>query len=217
MLCSGNILTRKTILTAAHCFNSKSKRLQPTHIRAGANYIDSYFAEQRQILEVNRHPDYDSNRETYYFDLAIITIEKEFEFNSKISPICLPKMPSPHPGSDIGTTVQGWGPDKGRGKLVQVSEVTVIIRSKAECDDRIDRLGESSSSVKHNIDRRIPQLTTDALFCADANLNNKTGVCYGDSGGPAIKRFEFNKKNCHFYLHKLLLSENMLTAEICTL
>jgi len=34
----------------------------------------------------------------------------------------------------------------------------------------------------------MPQLTTDVLFCADANLNNKTGVCSGDSGGPAIQR-----------------------------
>ena len=81
---------------------------------------------------------------------------------------------------------------EGRGK--QVSQVTVIIRSKAECDDKIDKYGKSSSSGKRNIESWIPQLTTDVLFCADASLSNKTGVCQGDSGGPAIQRFEFKIK-----------------------
>lgn len=81
LLCSGNIITKNYILSAAHCFISE--RIKPSHIRAGANYIDSVFAEQRKILEVNRHPDYDSINKTYYFDLAIITINKEFEFSSK--------------------------------------------------------------------------------------------------------------------------------------
>ena len=47
--------------------------------------------------------------------------------------------------------------------------------------------GERSGN--ENIDKWIPNLTTDVLFCADANLNDKTGVCRGDSGGPAVQRF----------------------------
>ena len=54
-----------------------------------------------------------------------------------------------------------------------------------ECDSTIEQFGGRT-----NIERWIPQLTTDVLFCADANLNDKTGVCYGDSGGPAIRRFD---------------------------
>ena len=44
---------------------------------------------------------------------------------------------------------------------------------------------------RENIDKWMPQLTTDVLFCADANLNHKTGVCSGDSGGPALQRLKF--------------------------
>ena len=54
---------------------------------------------------------------------------------------------------------------------------------------RIETFGETSESVRENVDKWMPQLTTDVLFCADANLNAKSGVCHGFSGGPAIKRF----------------------------
>ena len=53
-----------------------------------------------------------------------------------------------------------------------------------ECDLTIEMFGESSGSVKQKIDRVIPQLTTDVLFCADANLNDKTACVMGIAGAP---------------------------------
>ena len=63
-----------------------------------------------------------------------------------------------------------------------------LLLYQEECDSRIERFGDSSQSVRENIEKWIPQLTTDVLLCADANLNEKKGVCSGDSGGPAIIR-----------------------------
>ena len=186
-LCSGSIITKKFILSAAHCFISK--RYYPTHVRAGANNIESYFAiiEQKDILDVKIHPDYEDY--IYYFDIAIIEIVGEFKFSSKISPICLPKASSNHPGDGLGITVQGWGvSDMGNGN--EVSEVSVSIRPRSECNGRIEKFEQSSSPNSENVDKWIPRLFTDVLFCADANTNDKTGVCAGDSGGPAIFRFE---------------------------
>ena len=57
-----------------------------------------------------------------------------------------------------------------------------------ECDDKFKNFGESAE----NTDRWIPQLSTDVLFCADADLNDKIGVCRGDSGGPASLRLFYS-------------------------
>ena len=127
VICSGSILTKKVILSAAHCFISD--RYQPTHVRVGANNLESVFEEQREILDVKTHPDYDSVNKAYYFDVALITVDIELKFYSRISPICLPDASSLHPGTGIGISVQGWGKtEKGQGK--DVSHLNVNIRSK---------------------------------------------------------------------------------------
>lgn len=184
--CSGSILTKKVILSAAHCF-FVSERLKPTHVIVGANNLESVFVELRDIFDVKIHPDYDSVKKAYYFDISLITMDIELKFDSRKSPICLPITPFLHPGNGRGISVQGWGKtERGRGK--EVSQVNVNVRTMLECDSKIKIFGESEESGQSKIDRWIPQLTTNVLFCADANLNQKTGVCFGDSGGPAIVR-----------------------------
>ena len=126
IICSGSILTKKFIVTAAVCF--ASQRYKPTHVRAGDNnYLESRFAEEREILDVKIHPDYDSVSRTFYFDIAIITVEEEFKFSSRISPICLPVISSLHPGDGIGISVQGWG---ANGDQNEASQISVNIQSK---------------------------------------------------------------------------------------
>ena len=124
ILCSGSILTKKFIVTAAHCFSS---RYFPTHVRAGDNDIESRFTEDRKILDVKIHPDYDNVSLTYYFDIAILTVDEEFKLSSRISPICLPVTSSLHPGDGIGISVQGWGANGNRN---EASQISVTIQSK---------------------------------------------------------------------------------------
>merc|ERR1712179_823325 len=192
-VCSGSIITNKLILTAAFCFTVP--RYQPTHVRVGANYINSIFTEDRKIVDKKIHPDYDSANRTYYFDIAILTVDEGFKFSSRISPICIPDTSSIHPGNGIGISVQGWVRDRGYG---EVSQVSVTVRSKEECDVRFETFGNSSSPQSGNAEKWIPQLTTDVLFCADANLNADSGVCFGFSGGPAIQRKFIYGKSKYF-------------------
>ena len=85
--------------------------------------------EQRNIREVKTHPEYDGVSKTFYFDVAIVKVDEELQFSSRISPICLPDSPSEHPGTGLGITVQGWGTTERRG-VKHVSQAVVNIRSK---------------------------------------------------------------------------------------
>ena len=120
--------------------------------------------------------------------MAIITVDKEINFNSRIHPICLDKRgTSYYPGITI--TVQGWGETGVKKKKVDPFELST--RSKVECDNRIRK------SDPENIEKWMPQYTSNGLFCADNDLKPEIGTCNGDSGGPAIQRFDFVKPCPH--------------------
>ena len=78
---------------------------------------------------MKKHPDYDGVNKAFYFDIAIVKVNKELQFSTRISPICLPDSSSLHPGDGLGISVQGWGKtETGGGK--DISQVNVNIRSK---------------------------------------------------------------------------------------
>ena len=125
-ICSGSIITKRFILSAAHCF---FQSIEPSHVKFGATNIESLYIKQRNIREVKTHPDYDDVSKTFYYDVAIVKVDEEIQFSSRISPICLPDSPSLHPGTGIGINVQGWGTTK-RGGIKHVSQAKINIRSK---------------------------------------------------------------------------------------
>ena len=100
--CSGVIVSREIIVTAAHCFvayiEANKTELIPTHVRVGANRIDSRFSEDRKIKEYIVHPNY--MFPAFYFDIALILLEEDLIFSSRISPICLPETSQSHPGAN---------------------------------------------------------------------------------------------------------------------
>ena len=57
-----------------------------------------------------------------------------------------------------------------------------MVRSREECNYKY------RSVPAHKVAHFFPQLVTETMFCADNNLNTEVGTCWGDSGGPAIRR-----------------------------
>ena len=181
--CSGSILNHRYIVTAAHCFELPA-RFIPKIVRIGGNTIDSRYSIDKKIKDFKKHPKF--NAPIYYFDVALIVVEKEIEFTDRISPICLPQTTSDHPGEDLSITVQGWGQDPDGHSAKKVAETSYGVRSLSQCDHRFSNAGKI---YQNQVDRLMPRLSENILFCADTDVSTETGVCRGDSGGAAIRKF----------------------------
>ena len=121
--CSGVILTPRVIITANHCFDVKLE-----YVRAGVTRIDQANPQDRGIRYHITHPDH--NNKDWYYDLALVFLTEELNFNRRVSALCLPSEPSPHPGDGVGVIVQGWGEDFLGNSGKKVTETKVDIRSK---------------------------------------------------------------------------------------
>ena len=195
--CSGSILTRRIVISAAHCFD-RGVPIYPENIRVGVTRIDQKRSQDRKIKNVKIHPDH--NKKDWYFDVALIFLEEKLIFTHRISSLCFPEKPYEHPGIGRAVTVQGWG-ENGRDIGMQVSETTIIVRSKIECDYRFSRAGPS---VIDSVRAFLPRLTNSTLICADSSVDSQAGACHGDSEGPAfIRSVQFNKTCARTFLLKV--------------
>ena len=179
--CSGSILSRTLVVTAAHCLED-GVAIIPEFVRVGVTRIDQTRAQDRRIKEVMNHPDWNNN---YYYDMALLVLEKELTFSGRVSSLCLPERAYTHPGDGMSILVQGWGEDINGRSGSQVTDVTVTVRSSGECDHRYDSAGPS---LIEEVRFHMPKLTNSVMICADAALDAQQGVCNGDSGGPAFFR-----------------------------
>ena len=60
--------------------------------------------------------------------------------------------------------------------------VCIRVRSSDICNIFYSRL---APEVRRLL---MPRLLPAAMFCSDGNVNTAIGTCYGDSGGPLIKK-----------------------------
>ena len=172
-LSGGTLISPTHVLTAAHNVQDRN-----TLIDFKASQIKVYIGEHRKgdskfnvltVAEVIKHPKYNTKKGSKYDnDIAILRLSEAVNFNSEVSPACLPAdVESTYEGRIA--TATGWGRlgDPRTSKTsISLQEVNVTVTSNAECNKLYGK-----------------RYSTSIMICAGGY---GMGARSGDSGGPLI-------------------------------
>lgn len=165
--CGASILSKKWLLSAAHCFKTTSPiNLIPSNWQSYSGMQDQYNhngVERRTIQRIITHPDY--SQMNYDYDIALLELSQPLEFSNTIQPICLPSSSHVFP-SGIACWVTGWGALREGGQAAQVlQKASVKIINDTVCNMFTE--GQ----------------VTSRMMCSGV-LAGGVDACQGDSGGP---------------------------------
>ncbi|KAH8419649.1 hypothetical protein KR009_000235, partial [Drosophila setifemur] len=166
--CGGAIITKRTILSAAHCFYDRLRKTKPKSMRVVAGTPKRLVkTDSTQTYKVRRllgHPNYRTKGHKY--DVGLVILDDEVLPTAAIAIIPLANS---EPEAGMKCTVLGWGTIIQYGPLPdEVVNGDVELKSNEYC------------KTVH------PTEIRDGMICAGSQQNHEVDSCQGDSGGPMI-------------------------------
>lgn len=188
LICGASLISPHIVLTAAHCVNNIDMsllRVRAGEYNIGSDVNETYPHQERTINAVHIHPNFNAKR--LYNDMALLSVNEPFHYESHVNSICAPLVNTPYAALNSyrpqNCWSTGWGKNSFTDANIQhkLKKVELPIVKREECQQKLrtTKLGKN-----FNLD--------GSFLCAGGQKGFDS--CKGDGGGPLFCASRTNDK-----------------------